>query len=83
MSLAIELNENGVFSRCIVAGFRFIVGGLAGICPCICSRDPGYLDNACPCVISEPHLGVGDSRWQGPLPLEGALIGHNAGEVGS
>ena len=77
MSLTIELNSNGTISR------LSIEAGLACVIPCIGTRDLGYLHNAGPCPISEPHLGEGDPRWEGPLPLEGAPIGHSTGEVGS
>ena len=75
VSLTIKLNCNGVGSR------LSIKAGCACVVPCIGTRDLGYLHNAGPCPISDPHLG--DPRWEGPLPLEGALIGHSAGEVGS
>ena len=77
VSLTIELNSSGTISR------LSIEAGCACVVPCIGSRDLGYLHNAGPCTISKPHLGEGDSRWESPLPLEGALIGHSAGEVGS
>ena len=77
VSLTIKLNSSGVGSR------LSIEAGCACVVPCIGSRDLGYLHNAGSCPISEPHLGEGDPRWEGPLPLEGALIGHSAGEVGS
>ena len=73
----IELNDNSALGRLPIEA------GLACVVPCIGSRDLGYLYNAGPCPISEPHLGEGDSRWEGPLPLEGALIGHSTGDVGS
>ena len=77
MSLTIELNSNGSGGRLPTEA------GLACIVPCIGCRDVGYLHNAGPCPISNPHLGEGDPRWRGPLPLEGPLIGHSTGEVGS
>ena len=75
--LTIKLNSSGTISR------LSIEAGCACVVPCIGSRDLRYLHNAGPCPISEPHLGEGDPRWEGPLPLEGALIGYSAGEVGS
>ena len=77
VSLTIELNSSGTISR------LSIEAGCARVGPCIGSRDLRYLHNASSCPISEPHLGEGDPRWEGPLPLEGALICHSAGEVGS
>ena len=77
MSLTIELNDNSTLGRLSVEA------GLARVVSCIGSRDLGYPHNAGPCPISEPHLGEGDPTWEGPLPLEGALIDHSAGEVGS
>ena len=37
----------------------------------------------CTILVLVPHLGEGDPRWRGPLPLEGTLIGYSTGEVGS
>jgi len=78
-TLTIEFNINGSVSRIDVP----IESGLACIFPCIGCRDLGYLHNAGPGLISNPHLGEGDPRWKGPLPLEGTLIGHSTGEVGN
>ena len=77
MPLTIELNSNGAISR------PSIEAGCACVVPYIGSRDLGYLHNSGSISISEPHLGEGDPRWEGPLPLEGALVGHSAREVGS
>jgi len=71
------LNSNGS------AGRLPIEAGSANIVPNIGCRDLGYLHNAGPVPISNPHPGDGDPRWRGPLPLEGTLIGHSTGEVGS
>jgi len=76
-SLTIELNSNGSVDRLpIEAGSTCIV-------PSIGCRDLGYLYDTGSLPISNPHLGEGDPRWKGPLPLEGTFIGHSTGEVGS
>ena len=77
MSLTVESNSSGTISR------LSIEAGCACVVPGIGSRDLGYLHNAGSISISKPQLGEVDIRWEGPLPLEGALIGHSAGEAGS
>ena len=56
VSLTIELNSNGSVSR------QPIEAGLACVVPCIGCRDLGYLHDAGPCPISNPHRGESDPR---------------------